>query len=503
MLFNSWVFAFAFLPVTIIGFYLLRAHASERLALTWLGIASLVFYGWWSIKYLFVLLASTVVNFYAAQLITDEPRRSLRLWITATVMLANLALLGFFKYAGFLVETVNAGLGTTIPLYAIVLPLGISFFTFQKIAYLADIYAGQPAERSPINFLLFVSFFPQLIAGPIVHHRDVLPQFARQRRGGPDPTDISVGLVLFAIGLFKKTMLADPIGVHATMVFAAATKGMALTPTEAWLGALSYAFQIYFDFSGYSDMAIGLARMFGVRLPLNFASPYRSLCIIDFWRRWHMTLSRFLRDYIYIPLGGNRRGPARRYVNLMTVMLVGGLWHGAGWTFIVWGGLHGLYLLTNHAWHELETRTGYPLFPRGRVGSALGWALTFGAVLVAWVFFRAPSLAVAGGMVGSMFGSTAVAAGEWPRQEVFGDVGTGLLQLSALWVIVMLAPNAQTLLRKFEPALDWQKSLLTCNWLERILVWQPSLPWMLVTGCGLALSVMRFSSVTEFIYFNF
>jgi alginate O-acetyltransferase complex protein AlgI len=360
MVFNSWVFAFGFLPITLVGFYLLQTHAPVA-AKAWLGIASLFFYGWWSPGYVLVLIASTIVNFYAAQLISAQPFGPIRRRITAVTIAANLGLLAYFKYTGFFIETLNSAFGLAVIFHTVVLPLGISFFTFQKIAYLADIHAGQPAEKSPIDFLLFVAFFPQLIAGPIVHHREVLPQFARVRSGGPDPTDLSVGLTLFGIGLFKKTMLADPIGAHAKLVFEAAERAIVLTTTEAWLGALAYSFQLYFDFSGYSDMAIGLARMFGVRLPLNFASPYKSLSIIEFWRRWHITLSRFLRDYVYIPLGGNRHGPIRRYFNIAIVMLVGGFWHGAGWTFIIWGALHCCYLLINHAW-----RTVAHLRRRGR-----------------------------------------------------------------------------------------------------------------------------------------
>jgi D-alanyl-lipoteichoic acid acyltransferase DltB (MBOAT superfamily) len=298
-------------------------------------------------------------------------------------------------------------------------------------------------------------------------------------------------------------MLADPIGAHASLVFEAAAKGVPLTVPEAWLGALAYTFQIYFDFSGYSDMAIGLARMFGVRLPLNFASPYKSLSMIDFWRRWHITLSRFLRDYLYIPLGGNRRGPVRRYVNIAIVMLIGGLWHGAGWTFVIWGGLHGFYLLINHAWRAIAVRVKWFGSTNGITGRCVAWALTFAAVVVAWVFFRATSVSAALAIVKAMFGAAMPVSGAFVRREMFGDIGPGLAVLALVAAVALVGVNSQTLLRNFEPALDWRKYATPLGWLARSLAWQPNLPWMLFVGCCFALSVLRFSNVSEFIYFNF
>ncbi|MFQ5488405.1 MAG: MBOAT family O-acyltransferase, partial [Gammaproteobacteria bacterium] len=339
MLFHSYGFIFLFLPLTLLGFFLLGRYGLLRWALAWLVLASLTFYGWWNVEYLFLLLASIVVNYLLGRALAPSQRTT----ASARVLLAigiglNLALLAYFKYAAFIVGNFNQLLGSDYRVHEIVLPLAISFFTFQQIAYLVDAYYGRAQEYSFLNYSLFVSFFPQLIAGPIVHHREMMPQFEGRRIFRFSYEDMDVGLLIFCIGLFKKVLLADGMAQFSEPVFAAAAGGLELSFFEAWGGALAYTLQIYFDFSAYSDMAIGLAWMFGIRLPLNFASPYKAINIIEFWRRWHMTLSRFLRDYLYIPLGGNRKGRERRHLNIMATMLLGGLWHGAAWTFVVWGG---------------------------------------------------------------------------------------------------------------------------------------------------------------------
>ena len=297
---------------------------------------------------------------------------------------ANLALLGYYKYANFFVDNLNALFGTGLILETIILPLAISFFTFQQIAYLVDAYRGETHEYSFLHYALFVIFFPQLIAGPIVHHREILPQFARSTLYRLKAEHLAVGLTIFALGLFKKVVLADGVAVYASPVFAAAQAGTTLTFFEAWGGALAYTFQLYFDFSGYSDMAIGLARMFGVRLPLNFNSPYKSRSISEFWTRWHISLSSFLRDNLYIPLGGNQKGPIRTYVNLFLTMLLGGLWHGANWTFVLWGAYHGTLL----ALERMNHKRGFGW----RLPRPMQMALTFVLVMFGWVLFRAPTL---------------------------------------------------------------------------------------------------------------
>jgi len=335
MLFNSYPFLLGFLPVTLIGFFAI-GRVSRPGAAAWLTLASLVFYGWWSPAYVALLLASIAFNYTLGARIArararDEPALARRLLIAAVTI--DLATLGYFKYANFFLDTLTTVSGITLPAARVILPLGISFFTFTQIAFLVDAYRGIAREYNPIHFALFVTYFPHLIAGPILHHKEMMPQFARPRIYVPHAGNLAVGATIFAIGLFKKTVLADRIAPFVAPVF----DGAAATPPTllvAWGGALAYTFQLYFDFSGYSDMAIGLSRLFGVQLPLNFASPYKSRSIIEFWRRWHMTLSRFLRDYVYFALGGNRRGRLRRYVNLFLTMLLGGLWHGAGWTFV-------------------------------------------------------------------------------------------------------------------------------------------------------------------------
>jgi len=407
MLFNSPIFIFGFLPITLIGFFLF-ARFGQTLALAWLAVASVVFYGWWNPKWVPLLLLSIVFNLGAARLIArarDNPIRPAGAkWLLTIAVTTDLLLLAYYKYAAFLSHNLAALLGTDIEFSAGELPLGISFFTFTQIAFLVDVYQRKAADFHPVRYGLFVTYFPHLIAGPILHHKEMMPQFAQRGILRFDPARLADGLVIFTLGLFKKVVLADQFGAYASPGFAAAAS-QSLSLYASWGAVLSYTLQIYFDFSGYSDMAIGLARMIGVELPLNFHSPYKALSISDFWRRWHMTLSRFLRDYLYIPLGGNRHGEARRYVNLMLTMLLGGLWHGAGWTFVVWGAWHGLLLALQHAW----TRIAGALKLQVPAGAAvplriLGWALTFLVVVIGWVFFRAPNMASAWAMLGAMVG---------------------------------------------------------------------------------------------------
>jgi D-alanyl-lipoteichoic acid acyltransferase DltB (MBOAT superfamily) len=291
-------------------------------------------------------------------------------------IVANLALLGYFKYFDFFIDNINIVFSTKIEPLHLLLPLAISFFTFQQISYLVDSYRQETKEYDFLNYALFVTFFPQLIAGPIVHHKEMMPQFAQARNKIKNYRNISIGLFIFAIGLFKKVVIADTFAVWATEGFDVSTT---LSAVEAWTTSLAYTFQLYFDFSGYTDMAIGAALLFNIKLPINFNSPYKATNIQDFWRRWHITLSRFLRDYIYIPLGGNRKGEFRTYANLITTFIIGGIWHGAGWTFIFWGFLHGLALMIHRAWNKL----GF------KMNSWFAWFITFNFINISWVFFRA------------------------------------------------------------------------------------------------------------------
>jgi len=523
MLFNSYEFLFVFLPIVLVGFhgFCIRGHA--RLATGWLALASLFFYGWWDPRYLLLLGASIAMNFMIGKWLSRSheraPGRGRRLVLVLGVG-GNLAAIAYFKYAGFLVGTIDALAGTNFAIGPIVLPLAISFFTFQQIAYLVDTYRGVTAESDLLRYTLFVSFFPQLIAGPIVHHAEMMPQF-RARGPGIRLRELHVGLSIFAVGLAKKAVLADGIAVYATPVFAAADQGETLTFFAAWGGALAYTFQLYFDFSGYSDMAIGAARMCGIRLPLNFHSPYKAQSIIDFWRRWHMTLSRFLRDYLYIPLGGSRRGQARRYANMMITMVLGGLWHGAGWTFVAWGALHGAYLTINQLWRVAARRAGWHApRGRGRVIGILSWALTFLAVVVGWVFFRATTfngaLAMLEGMLGwngvSLPQAIAVRVGAW-RAVIeglgvdFTPGGGSVFMATWIWIaalsfVSLVLPNTQQLFGISGPDRrdPYQSPPAFRSW---TVTWRHSVWASAAGGVLLALGVLALPRVSEFLYFQF
>jgi D-alanyl-lipoteichoic acid acyltransferase DltB (MBOAT superfamily) len=492
MLFNSHVFILLFLPITLCGFYALGHAGRSNWARLWLVAASLFFYGWWDVRYVPLLVGSVVINQAIGRGlgggIKGEGARRGLLWLGVT---ANLATLGWFKYANFLVDEANRSLGAGITIPAIVLPLAISFFTFQQIAYLVDAWRTRKEERDPLDYAIFVTFFPQLIAGPIVHHREMIPQFARDETYRLSRMNVQVGLTIFAIGLFKKVVIADGIALQATPIFRAVELGATPDAFAAWTAALAYTLQLYFDFSGYSDMAIGLGRLFGVKLPLNFHSPYQATSIIEFWRRWHITLSRFLRDYLYIPLGGNRRGRGRRYANLMVTMLLGGLWHGAGWTFVAWGGLHGLYLLIAHVFRAAMTRVG--LSGRfGFLGRGLGCGTTFLAVVVAWVVFRAESLGSAWTILSGMMGRYGVL---WPE-----DWMRPFTQLALLLALVWWAPNTQSIMGRFDPALLAPGLELEAPyWLQ----WRPSRAFAVALAIITIWGVLGINRYSEFLYFQF
>lgn len=393
MLFNSPEFILFFLPISFIVYTLLNRYGFYSIARLWLVAASLFFYSWWNIAYLPLLIGSVLGNFYIGTRLNaaaTQHKRTYRKALLAAGITANLALLAYFKYADFLIENINSLLDAPISLPVIVLPLAISFFTFQQIAYLVDNYKCKAKEQSFLNYALFIMFFPQLIAGPIVHHKEMMPQFALRPSLHERHRNITVGIFIFSIGLFKKVILADTFAQWATLGF---DEKPTLGFLEAWITSFSYTFQLYFDFSGYTDMAIGAALLFNIRLPINFDSPYKALSIQDFWRRWHITLSRFLRDYLYIPLGGNRSGQWRTCMNLMLTFILGGLWHGAGWMFIWWGALHGAALVLHRLWQQL----GY------RMPTILAWILTLNFVNFAWIFFRAKDLDNALKIVNAMF----------------------------------------------------------------------------------------------------
>lgn len=499
MLFSSYTFLFQFLPATVLAFAAARRH-SPRAGILVLAGASLFFYGAWRPIYLLLLLASVGVN-YGLGLRMEDPLRRRAIGTFGVVL--NLALLCYFKYTNFILDSLNTLTGAPLPFVNIILPLGISFFTFQQIAYLVDVMRGARVERDIVSYTLFVSFFPHLIAGPLVHHAEMIPQFKRGRTGRSSVL-AARGLAIFAAGLFKKVVIADNLAQFVSPVFAHLDAGGGVSTSWAWLATSAYTLQIYFDFSGYSDMAVGLALLFGIRLPVNFRSPYKATSIIDFWRRWHITLSRFLRDYLYIPLGGNRLGEIRRYLNLLVTMLLGGLWHGAGWNFLIWGGLHGLYLCINHLWQAW--RGSRVISPSGPFAKGISWVITFFAVVLAWVFFRAKTLDGAWQMLSSLFGfeadSSAYASpgilrlmdlpllvGE-PRLLTIGGGAVALALIIALGL-----PNVPQLFGYRE----YRRAPERTNFVR----WRPNAAWALLSALALAISLFGMWQRLEFLYFQF
>jgi alginate O-acetyltransferase complex protein AlgI len=518
MLFNSYTFLVLFLPLTLIVFQILR-RSSQRVAMGWLVMMSLVYYGWWNPDpskpwtpfFLILICTSCLINFgigryLAAHTFTAKGRAILALGLTA-----NLSVLFYYKYIGLFERTMEAITGGRFSIPDVVLPLGLSFFTFQKIAFLVDAYRGKTSKYNFLDFLLFVTFFPQLIAGPIVHHNEIMPQIQRTVSPSRRSMDLSAGISLFAMGLFKKVVIADNLAPIANTFFLLASRDdRDLTMAEAWTAAISYSLQLYFDFSGYSDMAIGAARMFGIKLPVNFHSPYKATSIVDFWRRWHITLSRFLRDYVYFSLGGNRRGPFLRYANLLVTMLLGGLWHGAGWTYILWGGMHGLFLCVNHAWFNLRKKFSIPALPR-----PVAIFLTFIVVVAAWVPFRAGALELTTGgsaqaaleatrsILASMFGFHGWQ--EWPNAAAMEIKSSHAARAVACVLLVWLLPNSQEIMRRYQPALGLKGLTGKTNapGPRRFWQWRPTPLWTTFIVILVIGSIYEFDKVSEFIYFQF
>ena len=492
MLFNSYEFIFLFLPVTFFVYFYLNGLRLTEASKAFLVAASLFFYAWWNVKYLPLILLSMIVNYAIGRELANHKRRNRR--YNPKVLLGvgvafNLGLLGYYKYADFFIENLNRALNTHLPLLHLALPLAISFYTFQQIAYLVDSYRGQTKEYDFLNYAVFVTFFPQLIAGPIVHHAEMMPQFAKLRNKVKNYANIALGLFIFFMGLFKKVVIADTFAQWATRGFDVAKS---LNMTEAWATSLSYTFQLYFDFSGYTDMAIGAALLFNIRLPMNFYSPYKAVNIQDFWRRWHITLSHFLRDYLYIPLGGNRKGRLRTYLNLFVTFLLGGIWHGAGWTFVAWGALHGAALVIHRIWRDLKLK----------MPKLLGWFITFNFINVAWVFFRAKNFDDAVKVLKGMFGGFPVLDGSLKTslgflQNIgihFGHWSKTFAHESHMgwwilggFVVTLLLPNSMQLKKRFEAL-----QVVPATW------------WLLgsILGGG-ALMVMSVQEGSEFLYFDF
>jgi alginate O-acetyltransferase complex protein AlgI len=513
MLFNSYIFIFAFMPVALGGLYLFNKGRHTTGATFWLIAISLFFYGWWNPRYLLLLAVSITANYLIGLSINRARLRQIpfspKLLLTSGVIL-NLAFLGYYKYVNLLVTTFNALAHHNISIAPIVLPLAISFFTFTQIAYLVDAYHGETTSYDFRHYVLFVTFFPHLIAGPIVSYRRLGPQFGAPSVFRLRSVNLAAGLSLFTLGLAKKVLIADNLAPLSQIAFDTLAKAGPVPLTLSWMGVLAYTFQIYFDFSGYSDMAIGLARMFNVKFPLNFNSPYKSKDIADFWRRWHITLSTFLRDHLYIPLGGNRKGEPRRYVNLMITMLLGGMWHGAGWNFAIWGGLHGLYLIIHRAWQRFTVSTG--AFSGG-VAVILGQLLTLLAVVAAWVFFRAHTFGQALNLLAGMSGlhNPGLPFSLKSRFEQHGihhpawfipwPGSSAVISCFAVTVaaalIALLGPNTEDLLRLADNPPGHHDPP------PRRRIWRPSPTWAVITGILFAISILQLTKLTEFLYFQF
>ncbi len=492
MLFNSYEFIFAFLPITFFIYFYLNSKRLTVASKGFLVFASLFFYSWWNIGYLPLILISMLFNYTVGNSLSKSDygnKNGLKKTFSNKSILVfgiivNLSLLGYFKYADFFIENFNLVTSSNVNLLHLVLPLAISFFTFQQIAYLVDSYRGETKEYDFLNYALFVTFFPQLIAGPIVHHKEMMPQFASSWNMVKNYKNIALGLFIFSIGLFKKVVIADTFAVWATAGFDTATT---LNLFEAWATSLSYTFQLYFDFSGYTDMAIGVALLFNIKLPINFNSPYKALNIQDFWRRWHITLSRFLRDYIYIPLGGNKISSFRTYSNLLATFVIGGLWHGAGWTFIFWGFLHGIALIIHRIWSNL----GF------KMNTILAWFITFNFVNIAWVFFRAKEWDDAIKVLKGMVGLTEIILSEKYSlsfsflskygiifDKVTENIGDG--SRSLIWILF-----GTFFILFFKNSIEQSKKFLITN------------KTLTLTIIYFLSSILSLNQISEFLYFNF
>jgi alginate O-acetyltransferase complex protein AlgI len=494
MLFNSPEFTLVFLPGVVISFYLVRRWIGVSGTIPLLIVASLAYYAWWSAYYAVLLIGWILINAAVAWAIVVS-RGRIKKWLLYLGIAINLVVLGYFKYRLFFAESLGSLIGMEFVVGKVILPIGISFFTFQKIAFLVDAWRGEIKSFNLLHYLFFVTFFPQLIAGPIVHYRELAPQLAglnqRTRRH-----DLAVGVSLFVVGLFKKTVLADTSASFSDPIFAAVAGGQMPDQATVWVGALAYSFQLYFDFSGYSDMALGCARMMGITLPLNFNSPYKASSIIDFWRRWHITLSRFIRDYLYLPLGGSRGGQLRMHLNLVVVMVLAGLWHGAAWNFVVWGALHAVMLSVNHLWRAVLGSTKFGAGPAylHLCAGALARIVTFGCVVVAWIPFRADSLPAAFQMMAAAVGLGTHAPLQMPN-------ATALAWLAAMLIFVNFLPNSCELFRKYESALLEPRVQFKAEYAK--LVWAPTWRWAAFCGVLCVVCVLTYSRASPFIYFQF
>jgi alginate O-acetyltransferase complex protein AlgI len=540
MLFNSPEFLLGLLPVSLLGFFCLGRLGFRRASIIWLTIASLFFYGWWNVSYVPLLLCSILFNFLVGERLRAG---GTRFWLLLGVG-GNIILLCYYKYIGFLTEVVSDAVGLNWAIPHVVLPLAISFFTFQQIAYLVDCHAGLVKETNLVNYTAFITFFPHLIAGPITHHKEIIPQFQSGQIFRPQPLSLALGATIFFVGLFKKVAIADLIAPYANQVFDAAANNEPLTAIDAWIGAFAYTLQLYFDFSGYSDMAIGAGLLFGIRLPQNFASPLRAANIVEFWQRWHITLTRFITSYIYNPIVMARsRARSRRklplvqpgrttlgaFVSLLLVpimisMSISGIWHGAGYQFLMFGALHGAYIVTYHFWREVKMR----IWPGGsadfRFGHPLAIALTITCVVASMVLFRSPSGSAAMHMFSCMFGANGIlvpqSIADLPLLRTLVellDLRVGrqmfpypvpLMLIVSLLIIVLTAPNIYEVMGDYDTALMAKPVRSRTDALRRMfktIRWQPSMRYSVFVGVLTFVTLTRMTSnaPSEFIYFRF
>tara|TARA_B100001989_G_C24550951_1_gene474684 strand:- start:3014 stop:4429 length:1416 start_codon:yes stop_codon:yes gene_type:complete len=470
---------------------LLRRKESD-LWVIWINLCSIVFYGYWSFDHLLLFLFSITINYLISAPIKGKSKVALAFGI-----IFNLTLLSFYKYTNFLIDNINTITSHDYEWINIVLPIGISFFTFQQIAFLVDLYYGKAKLVTFNRYFFFVSFFPQLIAGPIVHHSDIFPQFSKKIRV---PKHLAIGFSVFCIGLFKKVIIADSLAMTANNVFTFAESGGNPTFIEAWFGALAYTLQIYFDFSAYSDMAIGLAYMFGIRLPHNFSSPYKAISIIDFWRKWHITLSRFLKDYLYIPLGGNRHGTIKRYLNVMITMLIGGLWHGASWNFVLWGGLHGLFLVINQSFQKI-IKLQIPWF--------ISWSMTMVSITFAWILFRAADIP---SVISMWKGMLFINGIKTPQGLSIPGIESGALingvniysglEIIIFALICFLSPNVSEIFSRYNVALI-EGGYSHTKSKNKYLLWRPTFVWAMLILMLFICSLLKLGDPSDFLYFQF
>jgi len=489
MLFNSYIFIFAFLPVTLFGYFLLNKFKLLKSAQAFLVMASLLFYAYFNFSYLWIIIASILFNFAVNKILHLNVRQTIRKMVLVVGLLCNLGLFVYFKYSNFFIENINRVFGTDYFLGSILLPLGISFFTFQQVSYIIDSYKKEVPNYSFLNYATFVAFFPQLIAGPIVLHKEIVPQFADNTRKKFNFDNFSKGLKAFAFGLAKKVLIADLFGQVVAIGY---NDISALNTTSALLLMFSYTIQIYFDFSGYCDMATGLGLMFNISIPQNFNSPYKALTITDFWKRWHITLTRFFRKYLYYPLGGNRRGWVRTYTNIFIVFVVSGFWHGANWTFVLWGVLHGLASILTRVF-DSRIKKLHPAF---------SWLMTFAFVNIAWIFFRAPSIGHAVTIIKTIvkcdFGGIPTQISDIFSFDLLKNIA---LYLGGVFTKFASLPN--NILMALCVVLAIAAILVARNTNQRIESFKPTAISSVVVILLLVLSIISLSGVSTFLYFNF